>query len=69
MKMTKKERKQFIRELEKKNKPNYELMMKAKLLWETIRRFFTLFLLIFVSFISFLVQKFQKKNVFIAYQN
>uniref|UniRef100_A0A915LF70 CPL domain-containing protein n=1 Tax=Meloidogyne javanica TaxID=6303 RepID=A0A915LF70_MELJA len=31
MKMTKKERKQFIRELEKKNKPNYELMMKAKL--------------------------------------
>ncbi|CAK5116470.1 unnamed protein product [Meloidogyne enterolobii] len=37
MKMTKKERKQFIRELEKKNKPNYELMMKAKLLWETIR--------------------------------
>jgi hypothetical protein len=38
MKMTKKERREFIRSLEKKNKPNYELLRNAKLLWETVRR-------------------------------
>ncbi|KAL7074362.1 hypothetical protein ACQ4LE_006259 [Meloidogyne hapla] len=37
MKMTKKERREFIRELERRNKPNFELMRNAKLLWETIR--------------------------------
>ncbi|KAF7639479.1 PUM-HD domain-containing protein [Meloidogyne graminicola] len=37
MKMTKKERREFIRKLEEKNKPNFELLRNAKLLWETIR--------------------------------
>uniref|UniRef100_A0A914HDW5 PUM-HD domain-containing protein n=1 Tax=Globodera rostochiensis TaxID=31243 RepID=A0A914HDW5_GLORO len=37
MSMSKRERREFIRQLEEKNKPNIELIRKAKLLWEVIR--------------------------------
>lgn len=37
MGLGKKERREFIRQLEAKNKPNYELTRKALLLWEVIR--------------------------------
>ncbi|KAL3105761.1 hypothetical protein niasHT_026536 [Heterodera trifolii] len=37
MNLGKKERREFIRQLEAANKPNYELVRKAKLLWEVIR--------------------------------
>jgi type IV secretory pathway VirB4 component len=41
MAMPAKERKAFLRELKAKKRPNFELGEKCKMLWETIRRYYS----------------------------
>lgn len=38
--MPRKERKIYIRELQRKRKPNFDLALRCKILWEKLRRFF-----------------------------